>query len=238
MGIESSGLPQGGPFCLVVPRRGIGCWSTRGWEGGVRGYTRLLRRQVCPVEHPRFRYASGGQGAMKRWPLASPRSRGASPPLDPQRFMRGVPVASASLRRKAPPGDLPPVTPMRTKLSLAWQSEGAFIYRRPAPHSIAGQLPCGAGAPWAICPAECVCAWNSRWHGNAGVPLPPLLLRRASAMPELPPRKSSAAISGCGCVSPYKGFLRQIHKSEHARIFSRVMRHDHVSSLAAYAGGL
>ncbi len=166
-----------------------------------------------------------------------PAFQGASPPLDPQRILRGGPSAAASLRRRAPLGDLPLVPPIRTKLSQTWQSEGAFIYRRPAPHSIAGQLPCGAGAPWAICPAECVCAWNSRWHGNAGVPLPPLLLRRASATPELPPRKASAAISGCGCVSPRKGFLRQINKSEHERIFSRVMCHDHVSSLAAYAGG-
>ena len=42
---------------------------------------------------------------------------------------------------------------------------------RHAPHSIAGQLPCGAGAPRAICPAECVCAQGSRWHGETKVPL-------------------------------------------------------------------
>ncbi len=103
-----------------------------GWV--VHGCTRLLRRHSSVIEHARFRYASGGQGAMKRWPLASPRSRGASPPLDPQRCMRGVPSAAASLRRKAPPGDLPPVPPMRTRLPLAWQSEGAFTFAPVATH--------------------------------------------------------------------------------------------------------
>jgi len=91
--------------------------------GGKRGATRCrvrpLRRQSRAFDAARFRYASGGQGAIERWPLASPRSRGASPPLDPQRILRGVPSAAASLRRKAPSGDLPPVTPMRTNLSLS-----------------------------------------------------------------------------------------------------------------------
>jgi len=48
----------------------------------------------------------------------------------------------------------------------------------PAPHSYAGQLPCGAGAPRAICPAECACARNSRCHYRTRAPLPPPPLRR------------------------------------------------------------
>ncbi len=44
------------------------------------------------------------------------------------------PSAAASLRRKAPPGDLPPVPPMRTRLPLAWQSEGAFTFAPVATH--------------------------------------------------------------------------------------------------------
>jgi len=73
---------------------------------GVRCCTRPLRRQLCPVGHNRFRYASGGQGAIERWPLASPRSKGLRP-LDPRRFLHRIlapgsfPAALTRLGRSA-----------------------------------------------------------------------------------------------------------------------------------------
>ncbi|MDR3045235.1 MAG: hypothetical protein LBU75_13385, partial [Desulfovibrio sp.] len=42
--------------------------------------------------------------------------------------MRGVPSAAASLRRKAPSGDLPGGMRMCTWLSVAWHNEGAFTF--------------------------------------------------------------------------------------------------------------
>gem|GEM_PF-5893398 len=81
-------------------------YGSDGCGGGVRSCVRPLRRPLRPFDHARFRYVSDGQGAAERRPLASPRSRGASPPLDPQRILHRIPSPPASLRRRTPSGDL------------------------------------------------------------------------------------------------------------------------------------
>ena len=127
-----------------------------GGKGNGKCCARLDAVSTKAVErgcYARFRYASGGQGAIKRWPLASPRFRGRCP-LNPRRILRGVPSTAASLRRCAPSGDLPPGTPMRAVLPLARPSEGAFISGHHAQHSSPDSYPRPRRLR-AICPEEC-----------------------------------------------------------------------------------
>ncbi len=70
--------------------------------------TRLLRRPLRPSDHPRFRYVSDGQGAIERWPLASPRSRGSAP------WNPGL-SCTAFLRRQLPFG--------AKRLRVIWRRE-------------------------------------------------------------------------------------------------------------------
>jgi len=93
-------------------------------------------------------------------------------PLEPRVILRGVPSAAASLRRRAPSGYLPPVTPMRTVLPESWPSVGAFIHTCHAPHSCAEQLP-SAKAPSGDLPGGMRCARISRRSGkSSGCALP------------------------------------------------------------------
>ncbi|GEM_PF-4023537 len=131
---------------------------------GVRGYTRLLRRQSCVVAHARLRYVSDGQGACalrspsvrlalcarltaaaKRRPLASPRSGGRCPPGPPN-----ISCAASSRR----------------------------------------QLPFGAGRLRVICRRCRQCAQNSRWPGKAAVPVSTDILHRIPAPPASLRRKA------------------------------------------------
>ena len=78
------------------------------------------------------------------------------------------------------PGALPALLSSSVRLAFHARltAEVLGTPSRPAPHSYAGQLPCGASAPRAICPPECACAQNSRCPYLTWVPLPSGLLRR------------------------------------------------------------
>ena len=102
--------------------------------------TRLLRSPSCPFDHPRFRYVSDGQGAIERWPLASPRSRGSapwSPGLSCTAFFTSdsFPAALARLGRSAR------LNAMCTNLQVAWRNADAFIPTLLAQHSFAASFP-------------------------------------------------------------------------------------------------
>ncbi len=104
------------------------------------------------------------------------------PPAD-----RG-PLSGGPLYPRAPGGAAPLVPPS--------SSCTAFF---------AGQLPSGADAYGRSARRNAMCAMLPVARMGEGTIIP-RSLRRASATPKLPPRKASAAIFGCGRVSPHIGW--------------------------------
>jgi len=193
------------------------------------------RQSASPVDLARFRYASGGQGAAKRQPPVPPRSGGSAALLSSSvrlalraRLTAEVPgppsssctaflSSPASLRRKAPPGDLAP------GMRCAQRSRRPALARIPYPHPS-----CAAFLRRAASLGQSTFGRSARRNANALQSLAAFIHQGSLPSPSLRRicrRQGPAAYASTRATSPLgkagnttrHGYLRQEHVTPNAR---------------------